>query len=67
MVPWNQRGRRPEPPVRLCWMAENGGAVVGHAQLDFDWRNGNVVPGRVAIAPGMRGRGCRINDSHGRR
>lgn len=45
------------PPPRLCWMAEHEGALVGHAQLVFDWRNGNAMLARVAIAPRERGRG----------
>ncbi|MFT4002888.1 MAG: GNAT family protein [Rhizobium sp.] len=45
------------PPSRLCWMAEEAGESVGHVQLAFDWRNGNVVLGRVAIAPERRGQG----------
>ena len=45
------------PPTRLCWMAEHDGALVGHAQVGFDWRNGNALLGRVAIAPRARGRG----------
>ena len=48
---------RPDPPARLCWMAESAGEPVGHDQLAFDWRNGNALLSRVAIAPGMRGRG----------
>ena len=39
------------PPARLCWMAEYRGAIVGHAQLGFDWRNGNATLSRVAVAP----------------
>lgn len=46
-----------EPPKRLCWMAEKNGAPVGHVQLGFDWRNGNALICRVAIAPEMRGQG----------
>lgn len=45
------------PPTRLCWMGEQDGALVGHAQLGFDWRNGNARLGRVAVAPDFRGRG----------
>ena len=48
---------RSDPPARLCWMAENDGELVGHVQLAFDWRNGNALLSRVAIAPAMRGRG----------
>ena len=44
------------PPLRLCWMAVAEDAVVGHAQLAFDWRNGTARLGRVAIAPTLRGR-----------
>lgn len=44
------------PPGRLCWMAEEDAALVGHAQLGFDWRNGNALLARVAIAPDARGR-----------
>ncbi|MGB3876167.1 MAG: GNAT family protein [Shinella zoogloeoides] len=44
------------PPTRLCWMAESEGTPVGHVQLAFDWRNGNALLSRVAIAPEMRGR-----------
>ena len=45
------------PPERLCWMAAEGGDLVGHAQLAYDWRNGSARIGRVAIAPAFRGRG----------
>jgi RimJ/RimL family protein N-acetyltransferase len=46
-----------QPPERLCWMAAEGADLVGHAQLAYDWRNGNARIGRVAIAPVHRGRG----------
>jgi RimJ/RimL family protein N-acetyltransferase len=46
-----------KPPSRLCWMACHEGELVGHIQLAFDWRNGNAVLGRVAIAPASRGQG----------
>jgi RimJ/RimL family protein N-acetyltransferase len=45
------------PPERLCWMAAEDANLVGHAQLAYDWRNGNARIGRVAIAPARRGRG----------
>ena len=45
------------PPERRCWMAAEGADLVGHAQLAYDWRNGNARIGRVAIAPDRRGRG----------
>ncbi|MCV9999266.1 GNAT family N-acetyltransferase [Pararhizobium sp. YC-54] len=45
------------PPDRLSWMAQHDGTFVGHAQLGFDWRNGNALLARVAIAPRARGRG----------
>lgn len=45
------------PPKRQCWMVERIDAVVGHAQLAFDWRNGNAMLSRVALAPAARGRG----------
>ncbi|MCE1252564.1 MAG: GNAT family N-acetyltransferase [Anaerolineae bacterium] len=48
------------PPARLCWMALADGLIVGHAQLAFDWTNGNAVIGRVAIAPEQRGKGYAI-------
>lgn len=46
-----------EPPERRCWMAAAGVDLVGHAQLAYNWRNGNARIGRVVIAPGHRGRG----------
>lgn len=48
-----------QPPARRCWMAcrEGHDQPVGHAQLAFDWRDGNARLGRVAIAPGARGQG----------
>jgi RimJ/RimL family protein N-acetyltransferase len=46
-----------DPPERLCWMAVEDTDLVGHAQLAYDWRNGNARIGRVAIAPRHRGRG----------
>ncbi len=45
------------PPSRRCWMACREGAPVGHAQLAYDWRDGNARLGRVAIAPPARGQG----------
>jgi RimJ/RimL family protein N-acetyltransferase len=48
---------RTEPPLRLCWMAQRNGMLVGHAQLGFDWRNGVGRLSRVAIAPSARGQG----------
>lgn len=48
---------RTRPLKRLCWMAQEGGVFAGHAQIAFDWRNGNVNLGRVAVAPEQRGRG----------
>jgi len=48
------------PPARLCWMAAQDEEITGHAQLAFDWRNGNATLGRVAIAPEMRGRGYAV-------
>jgi RimJ/RimL family protein N-acetyltransferase len=45
------------PPARLCYMASRDGELVGHAQLAFDWRNGNARLGRVAISPVRRGQG----------
>lgn len=45
-----------DPPTRLCWMAEQDGALIGHAQLAFDWRNGNTTLGRVGVAPAWRGK-----------
>ena len=51
-----EEGRR-VPPARLSWMVERDDVVVGHAQLAFDWRNGNALLSRVAIAPAARGHG----------
>lgn len=48
------------PPSRLCWMAARDGAFVGHAQLAFDWRNGNASLSRVAVAPSARGGGLAV-------
>ena len=45
------------PVKRRCWMARRASALVGHAQIAFDWRNGNANIGRVAVAPPWRGRG----------
>lgn len=45
------------PPTRICWMAKHDGVLIGHAQLAFDWRNGNALLARVAVAPSARGRG----------
>ena len=44
-------------PERRCWMAAEHDALVGHAQLAYDWRNGSARIGRVAVAPALRGRG----------
>ncbi|MEN4918470.1 GNAT family protein [Achromobacter spanius] len=46
-----------EPPERRCWMACRDGSAVGHAQLAYDWQDGNARLGRVAVAPTERGRG----------
>ena len=43
-------------PDRLCWMAEYGGRLIGHAQLCLDWHNGNAALSRVVVAPDARGR-----------
>jgi RimJ/RimL family protein N-acetyltransferase len=48
---------RGEQPARLCWMAAEDGAFVGHVQLAFDWRHGVARLARVGIAPAARGRG----------
>ena len=45
------------PIKRRCQMACLGSALVGHAQIAFDWRNGNAKIGQVAIAPQWRGKG----------
>lgn len=45
------------PPSRLCWMVTCKDAMVGHAQLGFDWRNGNARLSRVVVAPAARGQG----------
>ncbi|MFW7267501.1 GNAT family N-acetyltransferase [Gluconacetobacter sp. Hr-1-5] len=45
------------PPSRLCWMVACKDALVGHAQLGFDWRNGSARLSRVAVAPHARGQG----------
>jgi len=46
-----------EPPTRRCWIAEEDGALIGHAQLALDWRHGNARLARVVIAPEARSRG----------
>lgn len=46
---------RATPPARRCWMACRDGASVGHAQLAYEWQDGNARLGRVAIAPEARG------------
>ncbi len=51
---------RSTPSTRLCRMSVAGDDVVGHGQLALDWRHGNVTLGRVAIAPGQRGRGLAV-------
>jgi len=48
---------RSDPPARLCWMAQQGEDLIGHAQIALDWRNGNARLARVAVAPEMRGKG----------
>jgi len=48
---------RTDPPMRLCWVAQNGDDLIGHVQLGFDWRNGVGRLSRVAIAPASRGQG----------
>lgn len=47
-------------PVLLCWMAACADRLVGHAQLRFDWCNGNAALWRIGIAPGCRGRGFAV-------
>jgi RimJ/RimL family protein N-acetyltransferase len=49
-----------EPATRWCWMAQRDGELVGHAQLALDWRHGNALIGRVAIAPRRRGQGLAV-------
>ena len=48
---------RSTPPARRCWMVCRNGAPVGHAQLAYEWHDGNARLGRVAVAPAMRGQG----------
>jgi len=43
-------------PIRKSWMALCENSLVGHAQLIFDWKNGNATLARVAIAPAFRGK-----------
>ena len=43
------------PPTRQCWMVLDENSLVGHAQLRFDWKNGNARLGRAAVAPALRG------------
>ena len=38
-------------------MVCRNGAPVGHAQLAYEWHDGNARLGRVAVAPAMRGQG----------
>ncbi|MEM8548594.1 MAG: GNAT family protein [Pseudomonadota bacterium] len=45
-----------DPPGQLSWMVEYDGALIGHAQLRFDWRNGSALLRRVALAPLARER-----------
>lgn len=45
------------PPSRLCWMVACKDELVGHAQLGFDWCNGNARLSRVVVAPHARGQG----------
>jgi RimJ/RimL family protein N-acetyltransferase len=47
-------------PDKRSWMAFHDGNPVGHAQLHFDWRNGNATLARVAIAPPYRGQGLAV-------
>ncbi|MGI9435581.1 MAG: GNAT family N-acetyltransferase [Geminicoccaceae bacterium] len=47
-------------PSRLCWMTVSDATLVGHAQLGFDWRNGNATLSRIAIAPQSRGKGLAV-------
>jgi RimJ/RimL family protein N-acetyltransferase len=44
-----------DQPDKFCWMALYENCLVGHAQLLFDWKNGNATLARVAIAPAFRG------------
>ncbi len=46
-----------QPPQRKCWMADDGGQLVGHIELGFDWRNGNAMLQRVGVNPAFRGNG----------
>jgi RimJ/RimL family protein N-acetyltransferase len=49
-----------DPPTRWCWMAQCDAELVGHAQLALDWRHGNALLGRVAIAPERRGQALAV-------
>lgn len=44
-----------ELPDHRSWMAFHRDSIAGHAQLRFDWKNGNATLARVAIAPALRG------------
>lgn len=52
-----QREGQAQPPSRRCWMACRDGVPIGHAQLAYEWHDGNARLGRVAIAPDARGQG----------
>ncbi len=54
------RDRQVKEPPRLSWMIEKDGILIGHAQLALDWRNGNASLCRVALAPGLRGKGLSV-------
>jgi len=47
-------------PTRLSWMVTDKNHIVGHCQLALDWKNGNAVLGRIAIAPKFRGTGLAV-------
>ena len=49
-----------EKPARLCWMAAEDGALVGHAQVTLNWRHGLAGLCRVGVAPQARGRGLAV-------
>ncbi len=49
-----------EWPGRLCRMAAEDGALVGHAQVTLNWRHGLAGLCRVGVAPQARGRGLAV-------
>lgn len=48
------------PAATRNWVAVYRGQIAGHAQISLDFRSGNALISKVAIAPDLRGQGLAV-------